>query len=457
MSDSYKIYASKDYVNEQVNQFSEDKLDKGSPAAYQQIVTDASGAPTWENRTHYDDIQTITWDGSTDGLVQAGSNIYKVSDLTPSSQYISEGKFEFTASKSSITYRNLIHFGYAPGDSYAISFVGTTVYVIDEAPVTIEGRTYPEAGTYFNNNRGSYLTSLSWGELKQLDEKYLPSTVPVIQTATVGQTIAIKAVDENGKPTEWEASNLPEGFSGDYNDLTNKPTIPSIEGLASETTIDNKISIHDTSTIAHNDIRELITGLTTRLNALADSDDTTLDQLSEIVSYIKSNKSLIENITTNKVNVSDIIDNLTTYNTTKPLSANQGATLKDLIDILEIKVNAIDYPVDSVNGKTGEVVLTAEDVGALPDTTVIPSIDGLATEAYVDNKISTINYPVDSVNGKTGAIVLTAEDISAGTFAGQVVAEASAQTPETSLLRNSSLVSTETTPTNNGEICWQYE
>lgn len=44
----------------------------------------------------------------------------------------------------------------------------------------------------------------------------------------------------------------------------------------------------------------------------------------------------------------------------------------------------IDYPVDSVNGKKGDVVLTASDVGALPANTVIPSIDGLATEEYAD-------------------------------------------------------------------------
>lgn len=193
------------HIEDGVLELSEEKLDKGSPAAHQQMVTDASGAAAWEDRTHYGDIQTITWDGNTDGLIQAGSGVYKVSDLAPSSQYISEGKFGFTASKSSITYRSLMRFGSTYGDSYAISFQGTTVYVIDEAPATIEGATYPEAGTYFHNNRGSYLTSLSWGELKQLDEKYIPDNVPVIQTATVGQTIAVKAVDENGKPTEWEA------------------------------------------------------------------------------------------------------------------------------------------------------------------------------------------------------------------------------------------------------------
>ena len=46
--------------------------------------------------------------------------------------------------------------------------------------------------------------------------------------------------------------------------------------------------------------------------------------------------------------------------------------------------------------------------------------------------------------------------ITAGTFAGAVVAGASNQAPETSLLRNSRLVSADTTPTVNGEINWVY-
>ena len=49
-----------------------------------------------------------------------------------------------------------------------------------------------------------------------------------------------------------------------------------------------------------------------------------------------------------------------------------------------------------------------------------------------------------------------ASKVSAGTFAGQVVANASGQTPGTMLLRNSKLVSAEETPTVNGEICWVY-
>ena len=83
------------------------------------------------------------------------------------------------------------------------------------------------------------------------------------------------------------------------------------------------------------------------MNALANSDDTTLDQMSEIVAYIKSNRSLIESITTDKVNVADIIDNLTTSVSTKPLSAKQGVALKTLIDTLQTSLGSAEMPYPS--------------------------------------------------------------------------------------------------------------
>jgi len=118
-----------------------------------------------------------------------------------------------------------------------------------------------------------------------------------------------------------------------------KPKYTASEvGADASGTANTAVSNHNINTSAHSDIRTLITNLTTRLNTLADSDDTTLDQMSEVVAYIKSNKSLIEGITTNKVNVSDIINNLTTNVTNKPLSAAQGVELKRLITLLETEV-----------------------------------------------------------------------------------------------------------------------
>ena len=55
--------------------------------------------------------------------------------------------------------------------------------------------------------------------------------------------------------------------------------------------------------------------------------------------------------------------------------------------IVGIQKNGTDLSVNSSTRKINITVPTsASDIGALPDTTVIPSIDGLATETYVDTK-----------------------------------------------------------------------
>ena len=107
---------------------------------------------------------------------------------------------------------------------------------------------------------------------------------------------------------------------------------------------------HNTSSSAHSDIRELITNLTTRLNTLANSTDEDLDQMAEIVAYIKSNKSLIDSITTSKINVSDIVDNLTTSSTSKVLSAKQGVAIKTLIDTLQANLDDHGHAIADVSG-----------------------------------------------------------------------------------------------------------
>lgn len=67
--------------------------------------------------------------------------------------------------------------------------------------------------------------------------------------------------------------------------------------------------------------------------------------------------------------------------------------------------------VTSVNGKTGEVVLNAGDVGALSDSTVIP--DKTSDLTNDSGYITSADVPVKSVNGKTGVVSLTATDVNA--------------------------------------------
>lgn len=141
---------------------------------------------------------------------------------------------------------------------------------------------------------------------------------------------------------------------------------------------------HNVAPDSHNDIRGALKALSDRLTAFFDSDDQTLDELSEIVAYIKSNKSLIDAITTSKVSVSDIVNDLTTNVANRPLSAAQGVVLKALFDKIpewalaaskpsytksEVGLSNVDnvrqysasnpppYPVTSVNGQTGAVTV----------------------------------------------------------------------------------------------------
>ena len=98
--------------------------------------------------------------------------------------------------------------------------------------------------------------------------------------------------------------------------------------------------------------------------------------------------------------------------------------------------------VESVNGQTGEVILTAADVGALPDDYSPPvqsvnSKTGAVTLGKSDVGLSNVDnvqqysatnpppYPVTSVNSKTGAVTLAASDVGAlpttgGTMSGAV-------------------------------------
>lgn len=151
-----------------------------------------------------------------------------------------------------------------------------------------------------------------------------------------------------------------------------KPTYTAAEvGADASGTAVTKVSEHNTAVDAHNDIRLLVQGLTDRLNALADSDDDTLDQMSEIVAYIKNNKSLIDGITTGKVSVTDIVDNLTTNASNKPLSAAQGVALKALIDGITIPTT---LPNPQKLKFTGAV--TAEYDGSTEQTVNIPISGG---------------------------------------------------------------------------------
>ena len=128
--------------------------------------------------------------------------------------------------------------------------------------------------------------------------------------------------------------------------------------------------------------------LSKKLAFLADSDDETLDQMSEIVTYIKNNKSLIEDLTTGKISSSDIVNNLTTSDTKKPLSAAQGVILKKLIDAIIVPTKVSELENDkgyvttipssdktlSTDGGYADAKIVGEKIKELKETTFVDTL-----------------------------------------------------------------------------------
>ncbi len=148
-------------------------------------------------------------------------------------------------------------------------------------------------------------------------------------------------IDTNISNLETTISNTYETKTNASNKLTEAKayTDTKTSSLASTSSVTTNINTHNTSTAAHNDIRVLINDLTTKLNNFLDVDDTTTDQLSEVLTLIENNKGTLESLTTAKINVSDIINNLTTNSSSKVLSAAQGVVIKQLIDDLEAYID----------------------------------------------------------------------------------------------------------------------
>lgn len=96
---------------------------------------------------------------------------------------------------------------------------------------------------------------------------------------------------------------------------------------------------------------------------------------------------------------------------------------------------------------------------ALEEIKVLAASLPTANTIELDTTLTQSGQAADAkaVGDKIANHTQAASTITAGTFAGAVVAQTTSQTPATSLLRNSKLVTADTNPSNNGEICWTYE
>lgn len=165
----------------------------------------------------------------------------------------------------------------------------------------------------------------------------------VVQAAI--QTLTDSKADKTSIPTK-------------VSDLTNDSNFTTTSAVTSS------INTHNTNTSAHNDIRLSLSELSTKVNNFLNVNDTTKDQLSEIIALIEANADDIESITSGKVNVADIINNLTTNVSNKPLSAAQGVVLKGLIDTINSSLSGYDSRIttNATNLTTHENSSTAHNI-----------------------------------------------------------------------------------------------
>ena len=254
--------------------------------------------------------------------------------------------------------------------------------------------------------------------IKQIKKSDIPK--PIYTASEVGALPVGTKI-----PSKTSDLKNDSGFLTEHQDLSGYALKSEVPKSASDVGADAagtavaKVSEHNTASNAHNDIRLLVQGLTERLNALADSDDTTLDQMSEVVAYIKSNKSLIDAITTSKINVSDIIDNLATNASNKQLSAAQGVVLKAMIDEIAVPTKLSELENDSGYAKTTDIpdklpnpqkltfggAVTAEYDGSAPLSVEIPSGSGvdsweLVNSVTTSEEVTTVEISTNS-NGET--------------------------------------------------------
>lgn len=269
--------------------------------------------------------------------------------------------------------------------------------------------------------------------IKNAVEDYLTQNPVEIPVQSVnGQTGAVEltaedvgAIADETDPTvpEWaKQPTKPTYTAAEVGALPDTYTPPNQTaqqvGADPAGTAASAVSQHNTDAASHNDLRLALKGLSDRINVVLDSDDATLDQMSEVVSYIKSNKSMIDAITTSKVSVSDIVNNLTTNISNKPLSAAQGVVIKTLIDALRNdKLDAAELT-NAVNTALEQAKASGEFDGAdgAPGKDGADGkpgengTDGYSPTANVTQNVNGATITITDKNGTTTATVKNGKD-----------------------------------------------
>ena len=195
--------------------------------------------------------------------------------------------------------------------------------------------------------------------------------------------------DVNGLQGELDSKAI-INHTHSYNQLTDTPTIPSLDGYATETYVQTKIAEAslggeiDLSSYATKD--EVKTGLATK----SDVEHTHSEYLTEHQDIsMKADRSEIPTLTSQLTNDSGFITTIPSeYVTDEELNAKGYLTKHQSLDHLATKQELTE------GLDTKAEVNHTHSYNDLTDKPTIPSIDGLATTEYVDNAVA--NVTVDT-------------------------------------------------------------
>ena len=248
-------------------------------------------------------------------------------------------------------------------------------YEKDEAIIEIDPSTIATT-TYVDNavaNKANKSTTLAgYGITNAYTKSEVDQAIANIPTSDVSGQIDEHNADSNAHSDIRALIDAKSDFSGSYNDLTDKPEIPSIAGLATVSYVDEQIGSIDVPT----SLAELS----------ADETHRTVTDDEKASWNAKSNFSGSYNDLTNKPTIPSIAGLATTQ-------------------YVDQEISKIDIPNDLADLSTDEnhrVVTDAEkatwnaksnfsgNYNDLTNKPSIPSIAGLATESYVDAELA--NY-----------------------------------------------------------------
>ena len=196
-------------------------------------------------------------------------------------------------------------------------------------------------------------------EIKRVEDK-----IPSLEGYAKTDEIPTKPEDIGAQPQGNYLTKAPiESVNGKTGAV-----VLSVEDIGAESkgTAVGAVSAHNTDTESHTDIRLEVKAIREQLSAFLDVDEEMLNELSELIARIVANQTSISQLTTSKINVSDIVNDLTTNVDNKPLSAAQGVAIKSLIDELSSgKLNATELT-DAINTALAQAKDSGEFDGPIP-------------------------------------------------------------------------------------------